>query len=188
MMGRYLTPSPSAAQSRPVKHQQVFKTSGTFTPSQTLLDAGGVVEVRCVGGGGASGSYRRGGGSSGMDITRRVTVTGPISVTIGAGGHSEKGGGNTTFGALLIALGGKPGQVYHGGSSSGEGSQPGCPVFVVPYGQVLQQQGGAGGGSGGSGTQSQQVHAPPNTGGGGSGGGNNSGNGGSGLCIVTWEE
>jgi len=45
-MGRYITPPP---QTGPVKKQQVFKTSGTFTPSQKLLDAGGVVEVRCVG-------------------------------------------------------------------------------------------------------------------------------------------
>jgi len=188
-MGRYLTPAPSGAQSGKIKQQQVFKTSGIFTPSQKLLDAGGVVEVRCVGGGGAGGQYA--GGSSGMDITRLVTVTGPVTVTIGAGANSQGKGGETRFGALLTALGGISPYLYdyHGGKSSGEGSQPGCPVFGVLYGSNWQKQGGAGGGSGGSGTSSTDLHAPPNTGGGGGGAtGNQNKNGGSGICIVTWEE
>jgi len=88
-MGRYLTQPPLK---RLVKKQQVFTVSGTFTPSQALLDAGGAVEVRCIGGGGGGGDYYAyGGGSSGMDITRIVTVTGPVTVTIGAGGYGNAG-------------------------------------------------------------------------------------------------
>jgi len=188
-MGRYITPAPSASQ-RPIKKQQVFKTSGTFTPSQKLLDAGGVVTVRCVGGGGSgyyspSGISIGGGGSSGMDITRVVTVTAPVAVTIGAGGYSTyndygNDGGTTAFGTLLVALGGKKGEYSKGGTSSGEGSLPGFAPQLAKntnntFIYITSGHGGGAGGAPGGG-------APVNSGGGGGGGGGNyyNGNGGSG--------
>jgi len=182
-MGRYITPVPSASQSRPIKKQQVFKTSGTFTPSQKLLDAGGVVTVRCVGGGGGgggSGSNKYGGGSSGMDVTRIVIVTGTVTVTIGAGGYAGSKGGGTSFGTLLTASGGNQNYSIYGGASSGEGSLPGLRVFSL--GTSAYSGGGGGYGGGGAVTS---INGLPNTGG---GGGGTQGTGGSGLCIVTWEE
>jgi len=225
-MGRFL--SQSRADLRPLKKQQVFTVSGMFTPSEALLEAGGVVTVRCVGGGGGGGAGysksttgRSGGGSSGADITRIVTVTGPVEVIIGAGGnggyetnHSNSrlppsAGGATTFGDLLTAPGGQPPPLfsYSGspGGSVGEGSAPGQPAQRVPEkwtapgmlsGVSLHAHSpGAGGGCGGGHhvDASKRFHAPPNTGGGGSATESSSfpiygGNGGSGLCIVTWEE
>jgi len=187
-MGRYLTQPPLK---RLVKKQQVFTVSGTFTPSQALLDAGGAVEVRCIGGGGGGGDYYAyGGGSSGMDITRIVTVTGPVTVTIGAGGYGNQNGqgGKTQFGTLLTALGGNPPGYVLGGRSSGEGSQAGENVFMDGTSKHPGRGGGSGGGGGG-GISSSQYNGLPNTGGGGCARQNSAGGqGGSGLCIVTWEE
>jgi len=206
-MGRYVTPSPQSAGGR-IKKQQEFKVSGTFTPSAALLAAGGSVTVRCIGGGGGGGgsSSISGGGSSGMDITRVVVVTAPVTVTIGAGGNPYQDGGNTKFGTLLTALGGKSGLTYCGGASSGEGSQRGGDVTLsaTSDGQAttLKRVSGAGGGNGGGAGTTNNIQNSiylmdglPNTGGGGGGGyghdaytGTLRGKGGSGLCIVTWEE
>jgi len=186
-MGRYITPAPATAQSGKIKKQQVFTVSGTFTPSQALLDAGGVVEVRCIGGGG--GGYGFGGGSSGMDITRIVTVTGPVAVTIGAGGESNSQGGQTNFGTLLTALGGNKSNYHQGGLSSGEGSQAGESVFAAGSTTYRGRGGGYGGGGSTTTNGSASTNARPNTGGGGGGDAAYSySKGGSGLCIITWEE
>jgi len=222
-MGRYITQAPR------VKKQQVFTVSGIFTPSPGLLATGGVVEVRCVGGGGGGGygkvigsTHERivptgGGGGSGADITRIVTVTIPVDVLIGTGGtggtlelikkpeggsiHNKvyvepTDGGDTIFGALVIAAGGKkPSHVttlngthlnMGGGAAGGEGGFFGESGSIYDGGNgSISHQAGAGGGSGGS---KYGKDALPNTGGGGGGGGAFGGHGGSGLCIVTWEE
>jgi len=204
-MGRYLSPAPR------VKKQQVFTVSGTFTPSPGLLAAGGMVEVRCVGGGGGcfldTGS---GGGGSGADITRIVKVTGPVAVIIGAAGQSGRnvlktsGGGTTKFGALVVAPGGdiggwgNGGMVGHNGPISyaglaglagGEGGINGCPGV---HHRTITWNGEA------KGTASFESGA-----GGGAGPGCGAGffafgtgvsisdkhrSAASGLCIVTWEE
>jgi len=192
-MGRYLTPSPSAAHSRPVKHQQVFKTSGTFTPSQKLLDAGGVVTVRCVGGGGGGHYYYYSnvrGGSSGMDVTRMVRVAGPVTVTIGAGGHIGSNGGTTSFGVLLSANGGKSGTINDTDNAAGDGSQAG----YRPDDLVWKGRGGGRGGGVSKRYDALTLNSDgvANTGGGGAAAAYNNngsgGKGGSGICIVTWEE
>jgi len=177
-MGRYLSMAPR------VKKQQVFTVSGTFTPSPGLLAAGGVVEVRCVGGGGAGGgiynpntgsnwTQRKGGGGSGADIGRIVTVTGPVQIIIGAGG-SDANGGTTSFGDLVIAPGGKKGD-YTGGAAGGLGGFAGEKAQNVTGSGGTFTVGGQGGGAGGGGQNS-----------GGGGAYNESGY--SGICIVTWEE
>jgi len=227
MMGRFMTLS--RADLRPVKKQQVFTVSGVFVPSAALLDAGGVVTVRCVGGGGGGGwnSGIGGGGSSGVDITRIVTVSGPVDVLIGAGGAGASGwntedhataGGATAFGDMLIAPGGHPGLRTRGGRVAGDGSRPGGHAQYHFVGNTNSNSttsariafaSGAGGGYGGHGlitledysesiaAISQTRNAPPNTGGGGAGNwakhtgpepSRHGGNGGSGLCIVSWEE
>jgi len=226
-MGRYIT------QALRVKKQQVFTVSGIFTPSPGLLAAGGVVEVRCVGAGGGGGymtshnngfmSYPGAGGGSGADITRIVTVAGPVEVTIGSGGgagvssgswqdglgNTHTGatpggdGGTTSFGDLVAATGGKGGRqgsVFAGGQAGGEGGQPGqsggSMVITSNNNSAASVHifAGAGGGAGGTSCHSSSavsmVSAPANSGGGGAGGYlvNKPGNGGSGICIITWEE
>jgi len=186
-MGRYLTPVPVPVQNGPIKKQQEFKTSGTFTPSPELLAAGGLVTVRCVGGGGGGRGYSINGtgGDSGMDVTRVVRVTGPITVTIGAGGGQA--GGATSFGALLSASGGKAGAPGNTPNTPiGEGSVAGYSIQNVFWK-------GRGGGSGGGISKLVDMYntgdGAPNTGGGGAANGSGQGGqGGSGLCIVTWEE
>jgi len=224
-MGRYITQAPR------VKKQQVFTVSGIFTPSPGLLATGGVVEVRCVGGGGGGGlgslgvgpggtnihAKPGGGGGSGADITRIVTITGPVIVLVGAGGTGEtfghaippvsqlaEDGGNTSFGSMVVAAGGKAGSRRSGGRAGGEGGFHG-------------HSDGNGGGAGGGvrllslphpydgGFVAERVNGRPNSGGGGAtasthtnAGGDSfpndgesgfvCGTGGSGLCIVTWEE
>lgn len=103
---------------------QEFLSSGTFTPSTRLLALGGVVLVEAIGGGASgAGMWLPGGvegGCSGGDAGRFVealcTVTAPVAVTIGAGGarasiaYNTVGdglpGGDTSFGALVVAKGG----------------------------------------------------------------------------------
>ena len=190
------------------KRQQVFTSSGTFTPSAALLALGGWVEVLCVGGGGggydAGGTIRTGGGGSNV-VRRVVQVTGNVTVTIGAGGtggSSPTAGGATSFGSLVSAAGGLSGNQYAGGandwytytSSAGGQSQNslGIPVAMPITGQNVAFGGVAimGYGLGGDGTMNTNVYsrssanAPANTG----NGGHFGGNGGSGICIVEWYE
>lgn len=74
-----------------------FNSSGTFTPSQALIDAGGYIELFLVGGGGKGidGPY---GGSGGETILKKMylTSTTDCNVTIGSGATSAGGGGGTT--------------------------------------------------------------------------------------------
>lgn len=113
---------------------QEFLASGTFTPSTRLLALGGKVLIEAVGGGASGGvewstvtsSADSGtpGGDAGQYIETIVTVTGPVTVTIGAGGvrasvsYNASAAGNpgsdTTFGSLVTAKGGICGQILAG--------------------------------------------------------------------------
>lgn len=105
-----------------LKYQE-FLSSGTFTPSATLLANGGQVQVFLVGGGGGGGgrAYDRygGGGGGGGVKTKILTVSGPTSVTIGAGGAAGQcyaavsgpnsrgaNGGTSYFGSFSVEGGG----------------------------------------------------------------------------------
>ena len=91
-----------------------FNASGTFTPTQALIDAGGYVEIFLVAGGASANSGGDNGGTGGEVIieNRYLTSTNPITVTIAAGGVSGNNGGNSLFlgttagGDDLTALGG----------------------------------------------------------------------------------
>jgi len=74
-----------------------FNSSGTFTPSQALIDAGGYIELFLVGGGGR-GVDANYGGSGGETILKKMylTSTTGCAVTIGSGATSNGGGGGTT--------------------------------------------------------------------------------------------
>lgn len=102
---------------------QVFKTSGTYTPTPGTVSV--VVEVQ--GGGGAGGGVAAaagqttagtGGGGGGYGLKRITSAFSGVSVTVGAGGTGVAGngaggnGGTSSFGALITATGGT------GGSSS----------------------------------------------------------------------
>lgn len=96
---------------------QEFTSSGTFTPTQALIDAGGRVAYMIVGGGerGSNDSSKNYGGAGGqfkLGYTTLTSTTG-CAVTIGAGGTSAGADGgsssiafNSAGGAAVTASGG----------------------------------------------------------------------------------
>jgi hypothetical protein len=162
-----------------------FNSSGTFTPSQALIDAGGYIELFLVGGG-SYGNFGQGGEAL---MTRMyLNSTSAITVTIGAGGQSyNTNGSDSSFngaaagGSNVTALRGlykassgeniingriSPG--WSGGSGSSTSSSAGNGVF--------------GYGAGGGGMASVgQAKANSGQGGGGAAAG-------SGYCLIKWYE
>lgn len=178
--------------------QQEFLSSGTFTPSAELLAKGGWVWVYLVGGGGASGqTYATSsvgpntlgaqGGSGGSQMWFRVKVTGATTVTVGAGGVSSPGG-DSSFGTLAKVSGGMAGAYT--------GSQYQRPVIGATAGQSGGQYGapGMGGDSRFPSVKSVGSAGPANSGAGGSAPSISTVDdrpaspGGSGYCLVVWEE
>jgi len=172
---------------------QAFTSSGTFTPSAALLANGGQCYIEAIGGGGSGGvqinstgaSASACGGDAGAYICGPVTVSGAVTVTIGAGGTavslsgvtgntSGNAGGNTTFGALLTAPGGAGGRGDNTGNAGAGGNGAGSiGGYVTDVTSVLSARGGVGmngkaGGGGGSAIYGA-VHMRATDGGGGDG-------------------
>jgi len=174
---------------------QEFTSSGTFTPSQELIDAGGYIEVFLVGGG-ANGQTTILGGGGGETIlkTMYLTSTTGISVTIGAGandGTNGNDGGNSSFtgssagGSDLTAKGGRKDARQISSFGSGWGTYMRDTRVSFSSGSGLFGYGVGGGGAdfstskyGGADT------APANSGHGVA----NNNFGGSGYCLVKWYE
>jgi hypothetical protein len=170
---------------------QEFNASGTFTPTQALIDAGGYIEVFLVAGGGRSADYNRGGaGGEAFFKKLYLTSTSAISVNIGAGAPTyDSNGGNSSFNASsagaedLTALGGLGTSQYGyqtnytlnaswGTSSAAKDVTAGNGIFGYGAGGVNN---GVGGGI---------VNAKPNSG----QGVNYGGAPGSGYCLIKWYE
>ena len=169
---------------------QEFTSSGTFTPSAALLANGGQCYIEAIGGGGSGGVQINSGataasacgGDAGAYVCGPVTVSGPVTVTIGAGGTavnrsgftgntSGNAGGNTTFGALLTAPGGAGGRGDNA-ANAGTGGRGAMSSggYVTDVASVLSARGGVGtngkaGGGGGSATYGA-VHMQATDGGG----------------------
>lgn len=161
---------------------QEFNSSGTFTPSQALIDAGGYIEVFLVGGGGNN-------GSGGETIIKKMylTSTSGISVVIGAGAtaYTQASGADSSFsgtsagGVDILAKGGIGGSTGSGfqinrlGSGWRQSSNNAAGSGVFGYG---------GGGTGGSngGVYEGQVNSGQ--------GSNYNEKAGSGYCLITWYE
>src|SRR6185312_5673267 len=124
----------------PQKKSQTFTSSGTFTPSTGLIQAGGSVDVFLVGGGGG-GSNTGGGGGGGQVVQTTLSVNAPVTVTIGAGGAAQLNGGTTLFGATAAA-GGSGSSNFDGGASGG-----GISGGAQHLGLVSSNAGGGGGAS-----------------------------------------
>jgi len=100
--------------------EQVFTSSGTYTPTSGMI----YCTVECLGGGGGGGgtgaSATAGAGGAAGGYCKKTfsaaTIGSSQTVTIGSGGSgnsnaSGSAGGNTTFGSLLTANGGNGGSV-----------------------------------------------------------------------------
>lgn len=99
--------------------QQIFSTSGTYTPSAGMLYC--YVEVQGAGGGGGSASGGYGfaaaganSGAYGASLLTAATIGASQAVTIGAGGAGGTAGGNgsaggtSSLGAIISCAGGAP--------------------------------------------------------------------------------
>lgn len=172
-----------------------FTSSGTFTPSQALIDAGGRIGLFIVGAGqsgptGLSESIGGGGGEVKMVYTT-LTNTNSVTVTIGA-----SSGGSTTFagssagGDDVVALGGtgrvssnNRGSLHDNRLSSGFGSSM---YYNSGSGHSSAGSGFLGYGVGGSTREGSGIRIPAANSG--QGGGYNGQAGGSGFVRVTWFE
>jgi len=76
-----------------------FTSSGTFTPSQALIDAGGYIEVFLVGGGERGNVGYGGRGGEAQIVRMYLTSTTGCAVVLGAGGSASDGadGSDSTF-------------------------------------------------------------------------------------------
>jgi hypothetical protein len=164
-----------------------FKASGTFTPSQALIDAGGYIEVFLVGSG-AGGSGNNNYNSGGEVIQERMylTSTSASTITIGAGGTglgtASTANLSSSGGVDLTARGGVRGNAARGliqwkspsGSSTGNSSPMSAMRGINGFGM---------GGSVETNYSGSYIGAD-NTG---QGGGSNQA-GGSGYCLIKWYE
>jgi hypothetical protein len=113
-----------------VYYYHAFKSSGTFTPLQSLS-----CDIITIGGGGGGGTLGGGGGAGGLlySASQLLTAT-AYTVTIGAGGVGAEGGGtasgglaqpgnNTSLGGSFTAIGGGAGGSWEnrGGTIGGSG-------------------------------------------------------------------
>jgi len=107
-----------------------YNSSGIFTPSQALIDAGGYIEVFLVGGGERGISAAQGGcGGEVISAMTYLNSTNNCSILIGAGGTSNGAdGGDSIFtgssagGIDITALGGSGLNTPSGRLTSGSGA------------------------------------------------------------------
>lgn len=134
----------------------VFKTSGKFTPNQSIT-----ADVLVVAGGGGGGQYSGGGGGAGglLEHSSQSLTATDYSVVVGAGGTAGSGangnpgtnGNNSSFGALTVCVGGGYGYGKNGtkqaGGNGGSGGGAGGVSSSANGGTGTSGQGYAGGNS-----------------------------------------
>lgn len=167
-----------------------FNASGTFTPSQALIDAGGYIEVFLVGAGGISSSATTGanGGEVLMKNMYLTSVSGCV-VTIAAGLTAAGTGGDSSFigssagGVDITAIGGSQGYAQNEKMGSGWGSyfSTGADIGMAAGSGTL----GYGAGSSGNLYYGGIYIGKDNSG---QAGSTNSGKSGSGYCLIKWYE
>ena len=119
----------------------VFTSSGTFT----VQDGVATVDYLVVAGGGGGGTFVGGGAGAGGVTTGSVSAsTNLYTITIGAGAAAQSANGsNSSFGALVTAIGGGAGGLD--GQSPGNGGSGGGGRFTFGTGTSGQGNNGASG-------------------------------------------
>ena len=167
-----------------------FNASGTFTPTQALIDAGGYIEVFLVGGGAGTADSRLAG--SGGEVFQKkmyLTNTNLITVTIGSGAGNAAAGSSTFLGS---SAGGQD-LTATGGSNNGRQSDKlGAGWGGGLYSSTLSAAAGSGvsgygaGGAVGAYVENRAgVYSGKANSGQGAGQGQT---GGSGYCLIKWYE
>lgn len=125
---------------------QIFTSSGTYTPTVGMKSI--IVDVVGAGGsGGRAGVYFEsgssgGGGAYGRGLMTNLDVTGPVAVTIGAGGigitiaAAGNDGGTSSFGAFVVCTGGKAGHGGVQGNGGAGGTTSGTHADIIINGQA----------------------------------------------------
>ena len=159
-------------------HYQEFTASGTWTKPTGIT----WVYIEAWGGGGSGAAttnttYKSPGGGGGGGFASKIVLasalTSTVTVTIGSGGSAVScssnqyglSGGDSSFGAYLVANGGMGGDYFGNGGDSGGGAR-GAPSGTVNT-SYFGEHGCSGGGGGG---QSGQKGGTATYGGGGGGG------------------
>lgn len=120
--------------------RQIFSTSGTYTPSTSMIYCLVEAQGGGGGGGGAAGTSAQsasggggGGGEYGNQVFAAATVGASQTVTIGAvgaagtaGANNGTNGGTTSLGSILTALGGVGGTGASSSATMGFGAQGGA--------------------------------------------------------------
>jgi hypothetical protein len=162
---------------------QEFNASGTFTPSQALIDAGGYIEVFLVAGGGGgynASSTNPGRGGQVKNVKMYLTSVSNITVTLGSGGYSNNPGNPGGDSSFLAASAGGFDAVSTGGA--GGGSNRYFASAWWPGGNGVNGYGAAG-------FNTQNLAGSPGDGAPNSGqGGAYQSSGGSGYCLIKWYE
>ena len=187
---------------------QEFNSSGTFTPSQALIDAGGYIEVFLVAGGGGGRYQNQAGGFGGNVVQKQMYLnnTNTISVTVGAGGLRGSTGGNggdslfqgSTAGGINLTANGGIGVEntnYAADNAILANVQQGLgsyhPGTTSSSSQQIPGQGINGYGGGGPSSYNQYpINGTPNSGQGGVSASSSSyaRSGMSGYCLIKWYE
>jgi hypothetical protein len=150
-------PAPGGGGGGGIPKYQEFTTSGTFTPTQALIDAGGRISYMIVAGGNTTTDVWRG-GSGGEVILGYATLTSTngCTVIIGAGGSPFSTSGTNSSVSFSAAGGTDITAVSNGlkksnswnagsnGSSTGSAAAAGNGVFGYGAGGGLNNQAGGG--------------------------------------------
>jgi len=156
-------------------------SAGSGQDSYTWTPPSGIsrVDVFLVGGGGGGGysgfNGSGGGGAGGVLFTPRVSISGSITLKVGAGGSSNGNGANSEFSTIIAYGGGKGGAYNNAGSSGGSGGGHGANITsTVASGTSGQGNAGgiglSGGNHAGGGGGAGGVGSAGSAGGGGAGG------------------
>lgn len=158
---------------------QEFTSGGTWT-KPTDIDPNAIIIVQLWGGGGGGFNGFGGGGGGGCGSGPRhfkpSDLTSTVAVTIGAAGALSGAGGNSSFGAFVLAFGGGAGTGGAGGAggsgiASGVGSLTSQGGAGGSSATVVGSNSGEGGAGGGFGTTPGNSSAGGNSQYGGGGGG-----------------